>query len=114
MEVVSMVKLYKFHWYVRRMGDVEGIFAAEEADVEKAIGLRVQFGEILGKHSDIHGTLDREDLTVLTDDANFIAKAKAYGLIPVGHNPLDRLQCECGAILCEEECRPGCARLEAS
>lgn len=108
-----MVKLYKFHWYVRRMGDVEGIFAADEAEVEKAIGMRVDFGEILGKHSQINGTLDRGDLTVLTDDAAFIAKATKYGLLPIGHNPLHCLRCECGAMLSEAECEPGCARRAA-
>lgn len=81
-------KLYRFHWDCGRMGDVTGIFVADEAKVVEAIGKCVYFGEILGKHSEVQGTLTSDDLTVLTGDADFIAKAKAYGLVPSGYNPL--------------------------
>ena len=90
-------KLYRFHWDCGRQGDVYGIFAAEPAEVAAAIGREVYFGEILGKHSEIEGTLDAREIEILTDDAAFIAKAAEYGLIPSGHNPLEHLRCtECG------------------
>lgn len=81
-------KLYRFSWDCGRMGDVTGIFVVDEDKVAEAIGKNVYFGEILGKHSEVQGTLTSDDLTVLTDDAEFIAKAKAYGLVPTGYNPL--------------------------
>lgn len=86
-----MKKLFKFHWDCGRMGDVEGVFVADDGDVEKAIGKRVYFGEILGKHSDIFGTLDAKDLTVVTDNQDFIEKAVRYGIGSTGHNPLHYL-----------------------
>lgn len=85
-----MRKLYSFHWYVRRMGDVKGLFIADESDVAAAIGKRVYFGEILGKHSEIYGTLSEEDLTVKSDDADFIDKLReVIGSDTIsGYNPL--------------------------
>ena len=86
-----MEKLYKFYWDYGRMGDVEGVFAADEKEVAAAIGKRIYFGEILGKHSEVFGPLNTDDLDVLTDDQEFIAKAKKYGLVPTGYNPLSYL-----------------------
>ncbi len=90
-----MEKLYKFHWDCNRMGDVHGIFAATQDEVKAAIGKEVYFGEILGKHSEIYGPLEERDLTILTDDKDFIAKAKSFGMVPMGHNPLDHID-NCG------------------
>ena len=83
----------RFHWDCGRMGDVEGLFTADVAGLESAYGKEVYFGEILGKHSEVHGTLDREDITVVSDDQDFIAKFEAIvgaGTIS-GYNPLDYL-----------------------
>lgn len=78
------------------MGDLDGIFIAEESEVKKAIGAEIYFGEVLGKHSEIFGTLDPEDLTVKTDDQEFIAKfieIMGDGTIS-GYNPLDYINDE--------------------
>ena len=93
-EIKMILKLYQFHWECGRQGDVEGIFAATEEEVEKAIGKHVYFGEILGKHSEISGDLSIDDLTVLTDDQEFIKKALEYNLVPSGYNPLGFLKGE--------------------
>jgi hypothetical protein len=86
-----MTKLYKFHWDCGRQGCVEGIFSADDATVKAAIGQDVHFGEILGKHSEVYGPLEKKDLKVLTDDEPFIARAMQYGLVPSGYNPLEHL-----------------------
>jgi len=83
-----MLKLYKFMWDCGRMGDVEGIFAATDEVIQNAIGKRVYFGEILGKHSEIYGDLGDGDLTELTDDQEFISKTSTYGLIPSVYNTM--------------------------
>lgn len=82
-----MKNLYKFNWDYGRMGDVEGIFVAEESKIKAAIGKEVVFGEILGKHSDIIGVLERKDLTILTDDQDFIKKFEDLNCSS-GYNPL--------------------------
>lgn len=83
--------LYKFRWDCGRQGSVESIFAADEEDVAKAVGQPVCFGEILGKHSDVSGVLEAQDLKALTDDAAFIGKFLALGC-ESGPNPLDHLE----------------------
>jgi hypothetical protein len=86
-----MKKLYRFLWDCGRMGYVEGVFIADDAEVNEAIGKEIYFGEILGKHSEIHGTLDAHDLTVLSEEADFITKIEGvFGSSRIsGHCPLD-------------------------
>ena len=33
------------------MGSVEGLFVADEEEIQRNMGMQVYFGEILGKHS---------------------------------------------------------------
>ena len=56
------------------------------------MSLRIYFGEILGKHSDVRGTLDQEDLEILSEDQDFINKLLEPELFPTGrlsgYNPV--------------------------
>lgn len=81
--------LYSFYWDCGRQGELEGIFEASEEEVENLIGKDVYFGEVLGKHSNIHGSIEEGEITLLDADQSFIDKAKEIGVIPVGFNPLD-------------------------
>ncbi len=86
-----MKKIYEFYWDCGRMGDLDGMFIAEESEIDAVIGKEIYFGEVLGKHSDIFGTLDEGDITVKTDDQDFINKfieIMGDGTIS-GYNPLD-------------------------
>ena len=84
-----MRKLYSFFWDCGRMGDVEGLFIAEESEVDAAIGSEVYFGEILGKHSNIRGTLSSEDLKVISDEQDKIDwLLDIVGPDVSGYNPL--------------------------
>lgn len=74
------------------MGEVRSTFIADEDYLKSCIGKEVYFGEILGKHSEIYGVLEEKDLTVLTDDQDFIEKAEKYGIDSIGHNPLRNLR----------------------
>lgn len=89
-----MKKLYEFFWDCGRMGDVEGLFIADDAEVERLIGRDVYFGEILGKHSEVTGTLDKEDLKVLTDDQEFLTKLTeltGFDSTISGYNPIETI-----------------------
>lgn len=95
-----MRKLYRWHWDCGRMGSLEGVFVADEEDVRAAYGRRVYFGKVLGKHSDVHGTLEESEFTILTDDQDFIAKALMYGVAHSGYDPLSYITCRgCGGTL---------------
>lgn len=76
------------------MGDVEGLFVADDEKVEVSLGKQVYFGEILGKHSEVYGTLDEADLQVLSDDQDFIEKVVSiFGdNLPIGYNPLSYIE----------------------
>lgn len=82
--------IYEFHWDCGRMGDLGCTFVAKKSDVENLIGKEIYFGEVLGKHSEIYGKLEESDLTVLTDDQEFIAQfEKILGEeFSSGYNPL--------------------------
>jgi hypothetical protein len=92
------------------MGTVEGLFIEKESTVQKAIGSYIYFGEILGKHSEVRGTLGEDDLKTieLPEEAIEILESSIGGNIS-GYNPLDYISCiECG---CHEDdcwCCPGC------
>lgn len=86
------MKLYKFYWDCGRQGFIDGIFAATDEEYSKLIGSHIYFGEALGKHSDIHGEMEEEDVVMLTDDQDFIDKAIKFGLVPCGYNPLEYIE----------------------
>jgi phenolic acid decarboxylase len=83
--------IYKFHWDCGRMGDLSGVFSAEKQDIEAAIGREVYFGEVLGKHSEIFGILDKEDVTLVTDNIEFVQLFDKFE-ISSGFNPLKALR----------------------
>ena len=82
--------LWSFFWDCGRQGEVEGLFKATREKVEDAIGKDVCFGEILGKHSDVYGTLKEGEITLESDDPLAVLSAKESG-----YNPLEYLQYEC-------------------
>jgi len=88
--------IYRFYWDCKRMGDLEGVFIAKKSKVKKTIGKQLYFGEVLGKHSEISGTLDEEDLTILSDDQDFIQQCiKVFGPGTIsGYNPLSYISDE--------------------
>lgn len=63
-----MKQLVSFYWGCGRIGHVEGLFVCEKEELEKAIGKQVYLGEVLGKHSEIYGALEREDVTILSEN----------------------------------------------
>jgi hypothetical protein len=83
-----MEGIYSFCWVCGRMGSLEGIFVADAEEVKKIIGKRIYFGEVLGKHSEVEGVIEEEDITLKTTDQDFIAKFEEYNLSS-GYNPLD-------------------------
>lgn len=113
--------LVSFHWDCGRAGDVESLFVCDKALLDKSIGKHVYFGEILGKHSEVYGTLEKGHVQIVSDDQEkiewLIAVTKTQQemnydaewpinekgeAVPVlfdtwtitGHNPLTHIQTE--------------------
>ena len=86
-----MKKLYKFYWDCGRMGELEGLFVAESDEIKELMGKEIVFGEVLGKHSEIYGHLEENDVTILSEDQDFIEKLVAIvgGTTISGYNPID-------------------------
>lgn len=105
-----MKKLYKFYWDCGRQGDVRGMFIAEETEVKNAIGQEVSFGEILGKHSDIYGTLEDGEITeVKVSETTIKEMEEVLGSNISGYNPLNYIKytytcSKCGESYSTDEC----------
>lgn len=86
--------LVAFKWDMRRMGVVEGLFVTTEEELEKAYGKQVYFGDVLGKHSDVNGPLERGDFTIKSTKQEFLTElVSVIGSANVsGYNPLDYLE----------------------
>jgi hypothetical protein len=87
--------LVAFQWDCGRMGNVNGLFVTTTEELETLYGKEVYFGEILGKHSEIVGTVDRGDITVKATDPVFIDKLVEVmdGRLTIsGYNPFDYLE----------------------
>lgn len=80
--------VYKFYWYGRRGYTVDGLFVEHKEYVDQLIGQDVYFGEIRGKHSEVYGILDKEDIEMLTDDES-IVKFFEDNKVHSGHNPVE-------------------------
>ena len=76
--------VYSFYWDCGRQGEVEGVFKATQDEVDRAIGCSVYFGEILGKHSEVYGTIDDGEIELISDDPSVVINYQESG-----YNPLD-------------------------
>lgn len=93
--------LWKFYWNCRRQGSVEGLFVATEEEVKNAVGEYVYFGEILGKHSEIYGTIEEGEIEKVDVDSDAVEKVtKFLGDSWSGYNPLDYIREMC--VRCED------------
>lgn len=101
-----MEKLYEFYWDCGRQGSVSGLFIADEKAIDVSIGNEVSFGEILGKHSDVYGYLEKCDLTVVDVSEKTVKELKnALGYTISGYNPLNYITHTC--VRCEKNIYAG-------
>ena len=91
--------LWKFYWDCGRMGNLDGLILATDKEVECALGRQLDFGEALGKHSQIYGELepgDLEKVEAVTGAA--LSRAlitdlhKVFGKTVSGYNPFDHMR----------------------
>jgi hypothetical protein len=88
--------LYKFHWDCGRMGDLETLFVATEDEIKDLIGRDTNFGEVLGKHSEIYGTIEEKDITKIDLDPETVEKvSKILGITWSGYSIFDYVKYEC-------------------
>ncbi|MDE5507735.1 hypothetical protein KRE40_03595 [Elizabethkingia meningoseptica] len=85
-----MKAVYKLNFDCGRAGELNGIFIATKKQVEKLVesGIEVYFGEVLGKHSEIYGSIEENEIQMITDESNVVEVIEKYGL-ENGYNPFD-------------------------
>lgn len=99
-----MNHLYRFSWDFGRSGRLEGLFVATEKKVSRAIGSVVYFGEVLGKHSEVRGTIQEGDIQKLDASSESVEEIRTYlGDTWSGFNPLKYRMLTCDR--CEETLR---------
>lgn len=81
-----MRAIYKFFYDCGREGILEGIFTEESENVSSIYGETINFGEVLGKHSDIICEIDIGDINLITNDKNAVEMFEKYQL-ETGYNP---------------------------
>ena len=81
-----MKKLWKFEWD----GDyafIGGLFVATDEEVQNLIGKEVWFGEYEGKNSEVCGTIEEGEITLVSDNPVVVEAVGNFGL-----NPLDFIE----------------------
>lgn len=89
-----MLGLYKLHGRTY-YGTLYGLFIEDTEKVEKLIDekIEVNFGEVLGKHSEVVSNLDKSDIELVTTDEAVIKTVQDNNLC-FGYNPFNYLERE--------------------
>ena len=82
--------IYRLNFNCGRSGELQGIFVDTDIRVNKAIecGVDVYFGEVLGKHSEVCGPIEQNDIELLTEDENAVSIFEKHEL-QTGFNPFN-------------------------
>lgn len=109
---MDMRKLWRFDWNRGRQGSLEGIFVATQEEVDRAVGQDLYFGEVLGKHSEVYGRLESEEVAPLdVPPEDLPVLLRHADLITSGFDPLTALRCpECEGIVGERLLPSGVCR----
>ena len=90
-----MKAIFKMDVDCGRMGSLEGVFIAEKEYVdvllEEEIG--VYFGEVLGKHSEVYGKIQKGEINFVTSDPSAIKVVEELKL-ENGFDPLCKEYCD--------------------
>lgn len=77
-----MKKLWKFEWD-SDYAFIGGLFVATDEEAQSLIGKEVYFGEYEGKHSEVYGTIEEEEITLVSDDPIVVGAVGDFGLNPL-------------------------------
>ena len=82
--------VYKLNVDCGRQGELTGLFIAKKSHVKILLEqkLEVYFGEVLGKHSEIFGSIDPKEIMFVSDNPEVIKVIKDNDLI-IGYNPFE-------------------------
>lgn len=67
-------------------GTIEGIFVEETDKITSILGKSINFGDVLGKHSEVIGEIEVGDISLVTEDPQAVAIFERYNM-ETGYNP---------------------------
>lgn len=84
--------IYKFHFDCGRGGTLYGLFIAKVQDMKNLVKSKkeVYFGEVAGKHSEVYGSVDKTDFTLVSIKEEDVEVVERLNL-ETGYNPFDYL-----------------------
>lgn len=70
----------------RRQGNLEGTFVATQEQVDCLINKKIEvyFGDVLGKHSEVYGSIEGHEISVVSDNPEVVNAG-----VQSGYNPFD-------------------------
>lgn len=88
-----MKQLFKFDFYKGRGGKIDGLFVATTEEVNSIIGKEIWLGDALGKHSEVYGTIESNEIErVEISDEAVEALYQKYGSTISGYNPVEYVE----------------------
>lgn len=101
-----MDKLYKMNIEFRRGGELTGLFIEDKDIMDFAIGKRIYFGEVMGKHSDVDIELKDYHIKELNVPLDIVDILKnELGTTISGYNPIEYMYLKCENKNCNWESR---------
>ncbi len=88
-------RLYKFDFDCGRMGNLDGIFVADDKKIKQLIKQNpsIYFGEVLGKHSEIFGDFSEMNVEKIKMDSRTVKKVSSIlGKSWSGYNLMDYVE----------------------
>ncbi|RJV96820.1 hypothetical protein DWW15_12945 [Subdoligranulum sp. AF14-43] len=79
-----MKKLWKFEWD-SDYAFIGGIFKATDEQIKNAIGKTIYLGEAEGKHSEVYGVLEENDIVLVSDNPIAVKIIPEFGYNPLGY-----------------------------
>ena len=85
-----MLGVYKLNVSCGKMGYLDGVFVADDLYVKVLIEHKVDvyFGEVLGKHSEIYGSISEDEIKLITNEKDVVALFEEYNFAS-GYNPFE-------------------------
>lgn len=82
--------LFKYSADCGRMGRLDGLFISTKEKVDFLVqsDIEVYFGEVLGKHSEVFGEVEADEVEFVTDDPKVISVIEEFDL-QNGFNPMN-------------------------
>jgi hypothetical protein len=90
MENTTQLAVYKLNVDLNRQGELKGLFIAKKNHVRLLLENKIQvyFGEVLGKHSEVYGSLEENDIIFVSDNEDVIDLILEHDL-EHGFNPFE-------------------------